>query len=106
MAKNISKQENPVKSSVKADSHGASKFTQEKTLVLIKPDGVKRGLIGEVFKRVEQRGLKIIALKMFWPIKEEMTRHYSDNPEYLKSIGEKSLATYRKFGLDPIKEAG
>src|SRR3989338_2392023 len=83
-----------------------NKFTQEKTLVLIKPDGVKRGLIGEIFKRIEQRGLKIIALKMFWPTKEEIAKHYSDNPDYLKGIGEKSLATYRKFGLDPKKEMG
>ena len=36
----------------------------ERTLVLIKPDGVMRGLIGEIIKRFEQRGLKIIALKM------------------------------------------
>jgi len=37
---------------------------QEKTLVLIKPDGVQRSLIGEVIKRYEQCGLKLVALKM------------------------------------------
>ena len=37
---------------------------QEKTLVLVKTDGVKRGLIGEVIGRIERRGLKVVALKM------------------------------------------
>jgi nucleoside-diphosphate kinase len=41
------------------------KFKEEKTLVLIKPDGVKRGLIGEIIGRIEQRGLKFIALRLF-----------------------------------------
>jgi len=38
----------------------------ERTLVIIKPDGVKRGLVGEVISRFERRGLKIVALKMTW----------------------------------------
>jgi nucleoside-diphosphate kinase len=42
------------------------KNVKERTLVIIKPDGVKRGLIGEVISRFEKRGLKIIALKMTW----------------------------------------
>ena len=83
-----------------------SKFKEEKTLLLIKPDGVKRGLTGEIFRRIEQRGLKIIALKMFWPTRKEMEKHYSAAPAYLKSIGEKTLATYQKYGLDAMKEFG
>jgi nucleoside-diphosphate kinase len=42
------------------------KNVKERTLVIIKPDGVKRGLLGEVISRFEKRGLKIIALKMIW----------------------------------------
>ena len=38
---------------------------QEKTVFIIKPDGVKRGLVGEIISRIEKRGLKIIALDMF-----------------------------------------
>ena len=38
----------------------------ERTLVIIKPDGVKRGLVGEVISRFERRGLRIAALKMMW----------------------------------------
>jgi len=82
------------------------KLTQEKTLVLIKPDGVKRGLIGEIIDRIEQRGLKIIALKMFQATPEQIDDHYPKNPEWIHRLGEKSLGTYAKYGLDPIKELG
>ncbi|MBU3924991.1 nucleoside-diphosphate kinase, partial [Patescibacteria group bacterium] len=44
----------------------------ERTLLLVKPDGVKRGLIGETIHRLEQRGLKIIALKMVQPTEEHI----------------------------------
>ena len=82
------------------------KFKEEKTLVLVKPDGVKRGLIGEIIKRIEQRGLKIIALQMFWPSKGEFAKHYSDAPENLKVMGNKTLELYAKYGLNPHKELG
>lgn len=51
----------------------------EKTLLLIKPDGVKRGLIGEFVKRFEQRGLKIVAMKMVWVKKNFAKKHYSSH---------------------------
>ena len=44
-------------------------------MVLIKPDGVKRGLTGEIIKRIEQRGLKVIALQMFNATKEDLAKH-------------------------------
>lgn len=49
----------------------------ERTLVLIKPDGVQRGLIGEIIKRFEQRGLKIVGMKMVWVDKKFAERHYA-----------------------------
>jgi nucleoside-diphosphate kinase len=48
----------------------------EQTLVLTKPDGVQRGLIGEVVKRLERRGLKIVAMKMMKMDGEMAGRHY------------------------------
>jgi len=51
----------------------------EQTLVLIKPDGVERGLIGEVIKRFEQRGLKIIGLKMIKAEKSFAEKHYTED---------------------------
>lgn len=79
---------------------------EETTLVLIKPDGVKRGLTGEIIRRIEQRGLKIIALKMFQATIEQIDEHYPKNPQWIKRLGEKSLKTYEKYGLDPLKELG
>ncbi len=81
-------------------------FKQEKTLVIIKPDGVKRGLTGEIIRRIEQRGLKIIALTMFTATAEDLEKHYSQAKEYLESLGNKTLATYAKYGLDAQKEMG
>lgn len=49
----------------------------EKTLVLVKPDGVQRGLIGEIIRRLEQRGLKLIAAKFMWVSKELAEKHYA-----------------------------
>ena len=44
-------------------------MTIQQTLVLVKPDGVARGLVGEIIKRFEQRGLKIVGIKMVKPTK-------------------------------------
>lgn len=79
---------------------------EEKTLVLIKPDGVKRGLIGEVVSRIERRGLKIIALEMVWATKEQIDDHYPKNVEWIKKIGEKTKATYEKYNINAKKEIG
>lgn len=51
----------------------------EKTFVMIKPDGVERGLIGEVIKRFEQSGLKIIAMKMVWVDQKFAKKHYTED---------------------------
>jgi len=48
-----------------------------RTLVLIKPDGVVRGKIGEIIERFERKGLKIVALKMIQVSREQAERHYS-----------------------------
>ena len=49
----------------------------EKTLVLVKPDGVQRGLIGEVFSRLEKRGLRLAAAKFMWVSQELAETHYA-----------------------------
>ncbi len=49
----------------------------ERTLVLIKPDGVRRRLIGEIISRFEKKGLKIKALKMLWLTREKAEEFYS-----------------------------
>lgn len=76
----------------------------EKTLVLIKPDGVQRGLIGEIIKRYERTGLKLVALKMLIPTEEMVEKHYSVDPDWKRKTGEKSLNAYKMKGLTPPSE--
>lgn len=78
----------------------------ERTVVLIKPDGVKRGLIGEVLSRFERAGLKIVAMKMVWADFKLAEKHYPKDKKYLQSLGKKSLETYEKYGKDPEEELG
>ena len=73
---------------------------EEKTFVMIKPDGVRKGLVGEIIKRLEQRDLKIIALEMFQPTRAEMDKHYPKDEKWLARIGEKTTATYTKYDYD------
>jgi nucleoside-diphosphate kinase len=79
---------------------------QERTVVLIKPDGVKRGLIGEIISRIEKRGLKIIALEMFRATPEQIDNHYPKEEGWVKRLGEKTLKNYKEYGLDAKKELG
>jgi len=79
---------------------------EEKTVLIIKPDGVKRGLVGEIISRIEKRGLKIIALQMIWAEKEQIDNHYPKDEAWIRRLGEKTLKNYKTFGLDPIKELG
>lgn len=51
----------------------------QRTLVLVKPDGVERGLTGEIIHRFERKGLKIVAMKMVWIDKELALKHYDED---------------------------
>jgi nucleoside-diphosphate kinase len=79
---------------------------EEKTVVLIKPDGVKRGLIGEIISRIERRGLKIISLEMIQATREQVDNHYPKDEKWIRRLGEKTLNNYKTYGIDPIKEVG
>lgn len=79
-------------------------------MVLIKPDGVQRGLIGEVIKRYERTGLKLVGLKMFVPTADFVKKHYLLDPGWKQSNGEKTINAYKAKGQeppisDPIKAA-
>jgi nucleoside-diphosphate kinase len=72
---------------------------RQQTLVLIKPDGVQRGLIGDVIGRFEKAGLKLVGMKMVWPSKELCEKHYTNDVTYLTLLGEKAKAGMEKLGL-------
>jgi nucleoside-diphosphate kinase len=95
----------------------------EKTLSIIKPDGVARGLIGEVIKRLESNGLKLIAMKMLKMTKEQAESFYAVHKErpFFQSLtyfmtsgpvvvmvldGENAIARYRDImGATDYREA-
>jgi nucleoside-diphosphate kinase len=83
-----------------------AEIKQEMTYVMIKPDGVKRGLIGEIIKRIEQRGLKVIALEMVMPTRQMIDDHYPKDATWINRLGDKTLGTYEKYGLDVKAEFG
>lgn len=74
----------------------------EKTLVLIKPDAVSKGLVGEIISRFEKAGLKLIATKMVRPSEDLAHQHYpTDRREFIEGMGHKTLVDYQKSGTDP-----
>src|SRR4030042_2447901 len=78
--------------------------TKEKTLVMIKPDGIQRSLIGEIIKRYERTGLKLIGIKMIVPTPEHVEKHYTLDPTWRQKNGEKSIKGYKDKGLKPPTE--
>jgi nucleoside-diphosphate kinase len=82
------------------------KIKQEKTLVLVKPDGVKRGLVGEVLQRIERRGLKVIALKMVQVDREHLEDHFPKSEEWVERLGQKTLKTFTEYAIDPVAAQG
>lgn len=78
----------------------------ERTLVLVKSDGVQRGLIGEVISRMERRGLKIIGLKMVKPTLEHLDEHYPKDEAWITRLGEKGFAVFDEYGIDPKEYMG
>ena len=73
----------------------------QRTYVMMKPDGVKRGLTGEVMKRIETTGLKIVALKMVDATEEKIRAHYPmQDQNWVDRLGEKGLSTFETLGMN------
>jgi nucleoside-diphosphate kinase len=74
--------------------------SKERTLVIIKPDGVQRTLIGEIIRRYERTGLKLVAMKMVIASEDMATKHYYDvgGDEWIKEVGRKAAEAYEKKG--------
>lgn len=96
----------------------------ERTLVLIKPDGVERGLVGEVISRIERKGLKVVALDLRVATEEVAREHYAEHVErpffgslveFITSAplvaavveGERAIEAWRQLagGTDPVAKA-
>lgn len=69
----------------------------EQTFMMIKPDGVKRGLIGRIFKQIEEAGLKLVAARMIQATEDQARKNYPGTDEWLIGMGEK---TWKNYGND------
>ncbi|MDH7476740.1 MAG: nucleoside-diphosphate kinase [Microgenomates group bacterium] len=78
----------------------------EQTLIVIKPDAVKRGLIGIIFEAFENAGLKLMAAKMVRPDKEVIKNHYPGTKQWITEMGQKTLTSFEKSGEDVKKTLG
>ena len=79
----------------------------ERTLVLLKPDAVTRGLVGEIVSRFEKAGLKMVAAKMVKASEDLANKHYpTERREWVKGMGNKSLETYHEENMDPKEHLG
>lgn len=77
---------------------------QERSLVLLKTDAVQRSLVGEIIKRFEQTGLKIVALKMVNASEQQLLDHYNKNDEWYTRKGEGIVEDLKSQGREVEKE--
>ena len=75
----------------------------EKTLIIIKPDAAKRGLVGKIIETFENVGLKLMAGKMLRPDKEVIKNHYPGTVEWIKEMGEKTLISFKQSGSNVME---
>ena len=93
----------------------------ERTFMMIKPDGVSRGKIGEIIQRIEHKGYAIKAMKMVQPTPELLAKHYAEHVgksfypslvQYMTSgpiiamIGEDVVDTFLRYAIDRLEEKG
>ncbi len=76
----------------------------EQSLVLLKPDAIQRGLMGEIISRFEKKGLKLVAVKMVWPTLEQARDHYSQLEADMMLLGQRTIDSYREKGMEMKKE--
>ncbi len=78
----------------------------ERTFVMVKPDGVERGLVGEVVSRMEKRGLRIVAMKMVKPSIAHLDGHYPKDDTWIARLGDKGFNVFKEYGIDPKEIMG
>lgn len=81
------------------------KFQEERTLVLIKPDGIQRSLMGEIVRRIERTGLKFVAFKFLIANREQLVSHYNKDEVWFAAKGARILADRKLHNLPIEKEA-
>lgn len=80
-------------------------FEKEQTLVIVKPDGVQRGLVGEIVGRIEQTGLKFVAFKFLVATRDQVIEHYHKDEAWFQKKGARVVEDRTAHNLPIEKEA-
>lgn len=78
---------------------------KERTFLAVKHDGVQRGLVGEVIKRIERTGLKVVGMKMFVPDMDKTIEHYGKDDAWCEKVGQRTIEALENEGKKPEKSA-
>lgn len=78
---------------------------KEKTFVILKPDTVQRGIIGEIIERFERIGLKIVAMKMIVATEDQCWEHYKKDDAWYDKVGNRIIENRKAQGQEIEKEA-
>lgn len=78
---------------------------KEQTFVMLKPDAVQRGLVGEIIKRIEKTGLKLVALKITNATEDQLWKHYNKDDEWYLKKGANTIKNRTDLGMPIEKEA-
>jgi nucleoside-diphosphate kinase len=78
---------------------------KEQTFVMLKPDAVQRGLVGEIIKRIESTGLKLVALKIINATEDQLWKHYNKDDEWYLKKGTNTIKNRTDLGMPIEKEA-
>jgi nucleoside-diphosphate kinase len=90
-----------------AQTFGPGSIKFERTFCMIKPDGVKRALVGDIIQRLEKAGLKIVAIKMIRATEDQVRAHYPMSDEaWIARLGEKSLSSFENIDANPADVLG
>ncbi len=72
----------------------------------MKPDAVKRGIVGEILHRFERAGLKIVAAKLIIPDDELARKHYPDSREWKMTVGQRTIDDCKQYDIDLMANMG
>ena len=78
----------------------------QRSLVLLKPDAVQRGIVGEILHRFERAGLKMIAVKLVLANDDVARKHYPNSNEWKEKVGNNTLKDCETYNIDVLKNMG
>jgi len=81
-------------------------MSQERTLFIVKHDGVARGLSGQIISRFERMGLKLVAMEFIQSSDDLGIKHYPESEKWFVTAGNRTLDDYKKNGIDPMPVFG